>query len=97
MGVGQPTLEGIPTESVISVGAASTSVLSANPDRTYLQLINDSDSIIYVALDGGDAALNEGTRLNASGGSAVFDTYIPNGAVKAISSGASKKLLVVEG
>src|SRR5258707_305111 len=94
---GQPETEGIPVETVVSVGTGSTSVLGANPDRAYLQLINDSDTIIYVSVGGGAATVNSGTRLNANGGSVVFDNYVPNGAVTAISSGSSKKLLVTEG
>lgn len=89
---------GTPSESAVAVTTTSTSVLSANSSRKYLQVINDSDTVIYVSIDGGAAAVNTGTRLNAFGGSAVWDTYVPAGAVTAIHGGTgAKTLLVTEG
>ena len=90
---------GTPSEPTpIAVAVTSTSVLAANASRKYLQLINDSDTTIYLSVDGGAAALNTGTRLNANGGSIVFDNYIPVGTVNAIhGSTGTKTLLVTEG
>ena len=94
-----PINTGTPSEPTpIAVATTTTDVLAANASRKYLQLINDSDTTIYVSIDGGNAVLNTGTRLNANGGSAVWDTYIPVGTVKAIhGSTGTKTLLVTEG
>lgn len=91
---------GTPTESAVAVGTSSTDVLAANAARKHLTLINDSDAAIYVSVDGGAAAANTGIKLAASGTTGdriTFDRYIPTGTVKAISSGANKNLLVIEG
>lgn len=80
------------TNTKATVGAAS-SVISTAKRRVSLMLVNDSDSAIYVA-KGGTAALNEGIRLNAYGGSTVIEDW--DGAVAAISSGASKNIAICE-
>ena len=41
----------MPTETVVSVGATSTSVLAANPKRKYARFINDSDTVIFKKLE----------------------------------------------
>jgi len=51
----------------VSIGTSSTQVLAANSNRKLLILVNDSDEPIYVSL-GATATLNNGIRLNASGG-----------------------------
>lgn len=81
------------TNSAVSVGVSSTSVLSSNSSRNEFTVVNDSDTVIYLKL-GTSAALNSGIRLNAAGGSYTNSTY--TGAVTAISSGSSKTLTVVE-
>jgi len=88
----------IPTETVVSVGATSTPVLAANPNRKYARFINDSDTVIYLKI--GTAVLNEGLRLNANGG--MFEMTRPTGnlvlgAINGISSVGGKNLLVCEG
>lgn len=85
---------GTPTQTAVVVGTGSTSVASASSTRQFLQLINDSDETIYVSLNGA-AALNTGVRLNANGGTATYDEYIPRGAITAISTTGTKKLLVI--
>lgn len=86
------------TETAVSVGTSSTTLLSANSSRTYLQIINDSTSTVYVSISGGGTAvLNAGTRLNASGGSGVWDNMCPKGAIAAISGSSSCNVLVTEG
>lgn len=86
------------TTTKVTVGSSSTPVLSANPDRKYLALVNDSDEVIYVDLSS-TAVANEGIRLNASGGSFVMEIgnsmYI--GAIAAICASGSKNLTVTEG
>lgn len=91
-----PITQGAPTESAVSVGISSTAVLAANANRKYLELVNDSANTIYVSVTT-TAALDTGTRLNANGGSIIFDTYIPTGTIKAIATGVSSNLLVTEG
>lgn len=67
-----------------AVGAASTEVLAANNGRVGLILVNDSDETIYVSF-GEPAALNQGIRLNANGGSYTMDgALVYLGAVTAI-------------
>lgn len=90
-----PYHTGSPAESVIAVGVTSTAVLSANSGRTYLHLVNDSDTTMYISIDGGAAVASTGTRLNASGGSIVFDTFIPTTAITAIHGGSGSKSLLV--
>jgi hypothetical protein len=89
----EPTL----TETVVSVGTSSGSVLSADANRTFLLLINDSANVIYVSLAGSAAALNAGQRLNANGGSILLDRYVPVTAINAIATGANSNLLVTAG
>jgi len=84
------------TNTKVSIGTGSTSVLSANTSRKSAVFVNDSDTVIYLSLSG-TAVLNEGIRLNANGG--VYEINAMNlytGAVSAISSAASKNLAVME-
>ena len=76
--------------------ATSTQVLDLNPLRRWAILQNDSDSEIYLALEG-PAAVNKGIRLNASGGAFIIDPLNPwTGKVFAFCSAASKRILTVE-
>ena len=77
----------------VTVGATSTSVVSANASRVSLTLVNDSNEEIYVSKSG-TAISNEGIRLNANGGSIIITDY--TGAVTAISTSGSKNLTVCE-
>jgi len=84
------------TNTAVSVGVGNTAVLAANNSRVGAIFINDSDTVIYLAL-GATAALNSGIRLNASGGSYTMDLqHLYTGAISAISSGATKNLCVVD-
>jgi hypothetical protein len=80
----------------VSVGTSSTQVLAANSNRKLLILVNDSDEPIYVSL-GATASLNNGIRLNASGGALALDNPIFKGVVNAISANGSKTLVGAEG
>ena len=88
------------TETAVSVGNTDTAVVGANTQRAWLLLQSDSDRVIYVSF-GAAAALNTGIRLAASGTYGSVERWsgasCPTGAVRAISSVASKKLLVSEG
>mgnify|MGYP007059453664 CR=1 FL=1 len=80
----------------VTVGSSSTSVLTANPTRKTVILTNDSDESIYVSLSG-TAVMNQGIRLNSSGGAIVVDLDgIYTGAITAICSSGSKNLCVSE-
>ena len=82
-----------------TVGTSSGAVLAANDDRSYVKIINDSDTVIYLKV-GVAAVLNEGIRVEANGG--AFDMSADLGnldtrAINGISSGASKVMLASEG
>ena len=90
----------IPTATVpdgsVLVGLASATVLAANPARMMATFINDSDTIMYLAL-GPTAVLNGGVRLNPYGGS--FELTMINrytGVVSAITTAIDKNLCVTE-
>lgn len=88
---------GTPTETSVTVGVASGTALAANANAKMRLFINDSPNIIYLSTSGAAAALNAGIRLNANGGSVLFDRFVPTGIVKAIATAANSNLLVVEG
>lgn len=81
------------TNTKISVGAASTSVLSANNDRIEFTIVNDSNEVVYLSLSG-TAVMNQGVRLNANGGAYINTNYI--GAISAICASGSKNITVCE-
>lgn len=88
------------SHTVATIGAASGTVLAANASRKSALFINDSDAVIYLSIDGTNAELNDGVRLNANGGSYEMSAALGNlttGIIKGISSAADKKLLVTEG
>lgn len=88
-----------PQNRSVSVGTASIAAAPDRPTRKKLAFINDSDTIIYLA-KASVAALNSGFRLNPDGGSMVDEPdsrgYFYTGPWAAISSAASKVLLVAE-
>ena len=80
--------------TAVSVGAASTVVAAANPDRAEITIQNDhATQVVYLKL-GGTAEANKGLRLNAAGGSWTSQAY--TGAVAAIATGAATGVLVTE-
>jgi hypothetical protein len=84
------------THTAVTVANSTTVAKAANADRKWLLLVNDSDETVYLKL-GAAAALNEGIRLNASGGAlelAGGSLYL--GAVNCICTSGGKKLLVTE-
>jgi len=81
---------------VKSLTATQEKILDNNPARRYCLLVNDSDSVAYIKL-GVPAVANEGIRLNASGGSFEINaTNLWAGEIYAVSTGASKKLMITE-
>ena len=84
------------TSGVSLPAAVSRLLLRPNPRRKWAILQNDGVTIVYIGV-GKDAVIGEGIRLNAQGGSVIFDTSMPfEGAVYGISS-ASCNVLVNEG
>ena len=82
------------TNDKVSVGATTTVVVTADTDRFYLSLVNDSDEDIYLGL-GADAVMNKGIRLNSGGGSVVFEgnaAFV--GRVNAICASGTKNMTV---
>ena len=86
--------------SAISVATTSTEVLPANAARGWVLLVNDSDTVIYCKV-GAAAAVNQGVRINASGGSWELGTHFGNldpRAINCIHGGTGgKTLLATEG
>jgi len=83
------------TNTKVSVANTTTAVLTAEARRRYALFVNDSDEVIYLSLSD-TAVLNEGIRLNASGGSyEINGTNMYVGDVSAISTSGSKNLTVV--
>lgn len=87
--------------AAVSVATTSTTALAANSSRRWALLVNDSDTVIYLAI-GAAALKNSGIRLNANGGSYEMSLALGNlntGAIYAIHAGTSgtKTLLANEG
>lgn len=86
------------THSAINVATSSTEVvasISAGKRRNLLILVNDSDTTIYCNLAGATAAVNQGVRLNDSGGALFMDVSVTLSAVNCIHGGAGNKVLLV--
>lgn len=82
-----------------TVTDSSTEAVAANENRTYLLLINDSDTAIYIKF-GAAAVENEGIRLNANGGSLEISDRNQNldlRAINAIAGTTGKELIITEG
>ena len=89
------------THTVVTIGATTTAVLAADTanTRSYVLLVNDSDEAIYIKC-GAAAVMNDGIRINASGGSYEMSAAKGNlvhVAINAICASGSKKLLVTVG
>jgi len=87
------------TNTAVSVADTSTTILSANDARKYALIVNDSDTVIYLAL-GAAAVVNSGIRLNANGGAYEINwTNLYKGAIYGIhaAAGLLKTVTVVEG
>jgi len=87
------------TNTAVSVADSSTTIRAANDNRKYMLIVNDSDTVIYLAL-GAAASVNSGIRLNANGGAYEINwTNLYKGAIYGIhaASGLTKNVTVVEG
>jgi len=81
------------TNSNVTVGTGSTTILAANANRISATIVNDSDQVIYLAL-GATATMNSGVRINANGGSAEITQY--TGQITGICLSGSKRVTVTE-
>jgi len=81
------------------IGAATTLALAANVNRLYALFINDGTEPIYLKI-GAAAVMNQGIRLNASGGSYEISQKLGNPTplvVNGICASGGMALLVMEG
>lgn len=70
-------------------------VVPANPARTAMFIVNDSDTIIYITF-GHDAVVGQGIRLNAAGGAfEINKTNLIRSSMAAIAAAAGTKRLTV--
>jgi hypothetical protein len=81
------------TNSGVTVGSSSTTVLAANADRKEAILVNDSDEEMYLKY-GTTAVANSGIRLNAYGGNLVETVY--TGIITGICASGGKVITVIE-
>src|SRR3990167_1383373 len=87
-----------PVAFTVDSTTASSEAVAANGRRQYLLIINDSDTVIYLAFDE-DAVVNKGVRLNANGGSYEMSRASGNlttAAVNSINGTGTKVLCGVE-
>lgn len=85
------------THTAYNATTSTTEALAASTTRTYLLIINDSDTTVYLKF-GAAAVLNQGIRLNANGGSAEFSPRngnVDTRAVNVIHGGAGNKALLI--
>jgi len=69
-------------------------MLAANISRNFLILQNDSDTTLYLKF-GAVAVVNQGIRLNSTGGSMLLDYKFITLAVNCIHAGTGNKVLLV--
>jgi len=81
------------TNTAVSVGSSSTTVLASNANRKQAILVNDSDEEMYLKYGSG-ATANSGLRLNSYGGTLVETVY--TGIITALCSSGSKVITVLE-
>jgi hypothetical protein len=84
-----PTRATTVDQGKVTIGIGTTEIVPFSGSRFEFTIVNDSDEIIYLGF-GEDAVLNEGVRLNPSGGS--FSTDIFTGAVDGICQSGSKNV-----
>ena|SRR3982751_619754 len=88
------------TETGVSVATSDTSLLVANPMRTYLMIQNqDGTNPIYIATDGGASVADSTCFKLIAGASREWNlgSGVPVAAIKAIATGGSVNVHVEEG
>lgn len=84
-----------PSYAVVTVGNTSTAVAAADADRKTLQIINISDTCVWLALDGGTPTVEGGIPVYPGCACKIDSDDYTNGAVNGISAVASKKVMVL--
>jgi len=80
----------------MNLNTTQEKILGSNPQRRYVLLVNDSDSVAYIGL-GVTAVANQGIRLNANGGSYEINLTNPfHGEIYGVSAGVTKRLTITE-
>ena len=83
-----------------NVTTSDSEIVAANNARTSVTLVNDSDTDVYLAIEGETAVLNQGIRLNSGGGSAQFGGEgglpLTKGAIRGIHGGTGNKVMGVQ-
>ena len=80
-----------------TIANTNTPILLVNLKRLFAIFVNDSNEDIYLSLSD-TAAMNEGNRLNAGGGSLEINlNNLYTGAVSGICLSGGKNLTVIEG
>lgn len=86
------------THAAVSVSnASSTSVLAANNKRNYLLLQNDHATQAIWCKFGATAVANDGFKLNAAGGTIIFETSVPVALLNCIAQTGATIILTTEG
>lgn len=89
-----------PIHGTVLAGTVSGTLLAARTNRRYCNIINDSDTAVYIRLGTTAAVANYGIRVNANGGNYEMTMDRGNlwtGAITCICSAASKTMLLTEG
>lgn len=98
IGVGLKALYAAPVG--VNVTTSSAELLAANNNRTMAVLVNDSDTDVYLGIEGNAAVLNQGIRINSGGGSAQFGGEgglpLTKGQINAIHGGTGNKVVGVQ-
>lgn len=85
----------IAVNASVSVGAGSTAILAANSRRLYAEIVNTSDTGIWINF-GAAAAVGTGVYIAPAGFSFVIDnSFMWRGTVFGISAGAAGKVVAV--
>lgn len=93
---GSSTTFNTASNSKASVSNTSSVIISANSQRKYAAIVNDSDTVIYISF-GSTAVINQGIRLNASGGAyEITSNNLYTGDISAICSGSNKNITIIE-
>lgn len=85
------------TSTYATVGAVSTLILAANPNRIWAEIVNDGDEEFYLSR-GNAAVMNSGRRINAEGGvHSINKNDFWDGAVYGICESGDLNVTVEEG
>jgi len=84
-------------DTFVTVGVVSTEVRPTTVNRAEIDLVNDSDEVIYLGF-GNDAVVGSGKCLNAGGGAYhMGPENLFYGVINAICAGGGANLCVSEG